>query len=125
MLCRLPTPLFNVLSHFGVYIIVKKMPIDPEHVALKFHRVTDVDLFSSGSSDDFCKYDSAMGSAQGYAAERFAPVKVRRLMMVPWCPSCHLLFMLIRSPQWQVSRSPMLSVISRGTVALFMVKRVY
>lgn len=48
----LPTPIRIVLSHFGFYKVSKRMCMDLVLVTMRFSRVTDIDWFSSGGSDD-------------------------------------------------------------------------
>lgn len=42
MLFRLPTPLANVLSQFGLYGIAEKMRMEPVLVSLAFHCATEI-----------------------------------------------------------------------------------
>lgn len=48
------------------------MRVDPIHIALAFHCVTEVDWFSSSGFDDFVAYDFDTGTVQGYLAEQIA-----------------------------------------------------
>lgn len=62
MLFRLPTPLVNILSHFGFYKIAERMRIDSVLAALAFHRMTEVDWSSSEGPDEFVADNFATGT---------------------------------------------------------------
>lgn len=52
MLPRLPTPLVSILSYLGFYEVAERMCYDPTLAALRFHRVSKIDWFLFGCSDD-------------------------------------------------------------------------
>lgn len=75
MLIRLPTPPWNILSHFGFYKIAERMHKDLVLVDLAFNYVTEIDRFSFGSSDDHVVYNFATDVVQVYPIEKTAPVR--------------------------------------------------
>lgn len=79
VLFLLPTPLVNILSHFGFYKIAERMLLDPVTVALACHRVAKLDWSSSDGSDDFLSYDFSTGTVQGYPAETNVLVKLQKV----------------------------------------------
>lgn len=74
----LPTPIWNVLSHFEFYKVVKRMRMDQVLVALALYCVTKFDWYSSGCPDDLVAYEFYPGTVQGYSAENIASVKGRK-----------------------------------------------
>lgn len=94
-------------------------------VGLAFHRVTKIDWFPSGSSDDFLSQDFATSTIKGYPTERLAPVDRQKVN------DDRVVFELVPAVDvnWLsgVARksSTMLSVNSGGTVVLLMVVRAY
>lgn len=75
MLFWLPTLLVDVFSHFGFDEIGERTHIDPMLKTATLPRLAKVDWFSSDISAKFFSYDLAKASAQGYPAERVAPLK--------------------------------------------------
>lgn len=123
MLFRLSISLVNVLSHFGFYRIAEKMHMDHVLAALLYHSVTEIDWFSSGSSDYFLLYNFATGTMQGYTAEILALVKRRKINDGPVVFFWNLWSMLIGFPAWRIRIFSMLSAITGGTVVLVMVMK--
>lgn len=68
-------PIWKVLSHYGFYKVDVGVRIELEIAALEFSHVTANDWYSSGSSDEYVVYEPGTVTAQGYPAEKNAPVK--------------------------------------------------
>lgn len=79
ILFGLPTPTWNVLSHFRLYKVADRIRMNPVVVVLLFYGVTVVDWSSSGGSDGFFAFDFANGTAKDYQSEKIAPVKRRKV----------------------------------------------
>lgn len=86
MLFRLPAPIWNALSHFGFYKVVKRLRMDPVLVSVSLYRVTGIDWSSSRSFDDFVVYDYDISTVQGYPAKKNEPVKRQNFDEGPMVP---------------------------------------
>lgn len=65
----------------------ERMRLDPVFVAFAFHRVTEIDWYLCGGSDDFVSYDFAMGTANGYPAKRTEAMKRQKAVDGPVVPA--------------------------------------
>lgn len=114
MLCRLQSPLINVLSPLVLSETAEMIRMNPLLPALTFHWMTENDWSSWRDSDYLFAYDVDADTVHGYPSEKRVPVKRQKFDQGPVLPVLVPVVDTIWLRMWLVWQPPKLSVITGG-----------